>query len=240
MGKLWRICILLAMLMLVCIAPPCAALTIEPALENPVNLVHVGDAPLAYIFYSADQEEFLAAYTEYDAYAEGYGGFIIRYGSEANETILTAVIAKEIEDIGLGVAIHWMTDSTPAWLLDLGASYRIGPLGFRIGIHDVPFTKWKDMTEDSYFSAGASLDLSENISMGIDTRFLEEPLYKGHVRLGIRPDLEAQVYALYQGSSWDAVGVDAWLSRGALLFRVGYKMDWDRESCFCVGIGLRL
>lgn len=83
MAKLWRIPILLVIL--VCVASPCAALTIERALENPVHLADVGDAPLVYLSYSSDIEEFMAAYTEYDAYAKGYGGFVVRYGGEEDE-----------------------------------------------------------------------------------------------------------------------------------------------------------
>ncbi|NMB13584.1 MAG: hypothetical protein GX977_15000 [Firmicutes bacterium] len=238
MPKLCWISVLLVIL--VCIAPPCAALTIEPALENPVHLANVGDAPLVYLSYSSDLEEVLVAYSEYDAYAEGYGGFVIRYGGEEEETTLTAIVAKEIDHVGLGLAIHWITGPEPVWLMDLGGSYRVGPVGIHLGIHDVPFTKWKDITEDAYVSAGASFDLSETITIGLDTRFLDEPVYKGHALFKLRPDLKAQVYAVYQGSDWDAVGVNAWLSRGALLFHAGYKMNWDRESYFSMGIGFNL
>jgi hypothetical protein len=238
LAKLWWISILIAVL--VCVAPPCAALTIGRALENPVHLADVGDAPLVYLSYSSDLEEVMAAYTEYDAYAKGYGGFVVRYGGEKDETILSAVVVKEIDDLDLGIGIHWITGSESAWLMDLGGAYSIGPVGVHLGIHDVPFTRWKDITEESYFSAGASFDLSEAITVGIDTRFLEEPLYKGYALFSLRPDLKAQVYVLYQDSDWDAVGVDAWMSRGAFLLHAGYKMNWDKESLFCVGIGYRL
>ena len=238
MARLWRISILLAIL--ICVAPPCAALTIERALENPVHLADVGDAPLAYLSYSSDLGEVLAAYTEYDAYAEGYGGFVIQYGGIEEETILTAVVAKEIDDVGLGMAIHWITGSDEAWLIDLGGSYRAGPVGVHLGIHDVPITRWKAIIDESHLSAGASFDLSQVITVGIDAFFLVEPVYKGHVLFNLRPDLTAQVYALYQDAGWDAVGVNAWLSRGALLLHAGYKMNGDKESFFRVGIGFRL
>ncbi len=236
--KLWKISSIVAIVILM--SSMGYAASPERALENPIWLSSVGDAPLVYLSYSPDIEQFLAAYTEYDAYAEGHGGLMVRYGGEDDETTITAVMAKEKDDVGLGLAIHWITGSEPSWLLDLGASYQVGMIGVRVGVHDVPFTKWKDAAGDWHFSVGASLELSDTISIGIDTRLLDEPVYKGHLLFNMGPDLKAQVYALYQDSDWEAVGADAWLYRGSFLYRVGYKMDWDRESHFCVGIGFRL
>lgn len=236
-----RLCRISIIVVLMVLATSVAfAASPERALENPIWLSETGDAPFAYLSYSPNIEQFLVAYTEYDAYAEGYGGFVVRYGGEEDETILTAVVATERDDLDLGAAIHWVIGPESTWLLDLGAAYRVGMVELHVGIHDIPFTKWKEITERWHFSAGASLDLTEVISVGIDTRFLEEPAYKGYILLSLRPDFKTQLYALYKDSDWEAIGVDAWLSRGSFVFRVGYRMDWDNESHFCVGIGRRL
>jgi hypothetical protein len=233
--KLWKVAIIVA---IVIVLAPIGRASPERALENPIWLSEVEDAPLMYLSYSSELEEFLAAYTEYDAYAKGHGALIVRGKDE--ETILTGIMTKEQDEVALGLAVHRLSNAEITWLLDLGASYQVGAASLRVGVHDVPFTKWEDIKDEWHFSAGASLALSKSIAVGIDVRFLEEPVYKGHVLFNIRPDLNAQIYAIYQQPDWDAVGIDAWFYRGGLLFHVGYKMDWDKESYFRVGIGFHL
>lgn len=235
--KLWKVATIVA---IVIVLAPIGHASPERALENPIWLSEAGDAPLMYLSYSSELEEFLAAYVEYDAYAKGHGALMVRCGGKDDGTILTGIITKETDEAALGLAVHRLSNEEVTWLLDLGASYEVGSASFRCGVHDVPFTRWEDMRDEWHFSAGASLALSDIVAIGVDVRFLEEPVYKGHVLFNIRPDLNAQLYAIYQQPDWDAVGIDAWFSRGGLLFHVGYKMDWDKESYFRLGIGFRL
>ncbi|NLK07324.1 MAG: hypothetical protein GX316_01325 [Firmicutes bacterium] len=212
----------------------------ERVFENPVLLSETAEGPLVYLSYSSDMEHFTASYTEYDEYAEGYGGFIVRHSSVHDETTLTAAVTKQMDGLDVGAAIHWVMGPETAWLLDAGARYKMDALEVHVGVHDIPFTKWNALAGSMHFSAGVSLDLAKYINIGLDARLLENPLYKGSVLFTIQPDLKTEVYTLYESTEWQATGINAWLCRGLFLFRLGYKIDLNGENHFCAGIGMLL
>ena len=238
MARAGRILILLPLIVTLA-ASTCWAFSVERALENPVHLAAGGEERLIYLTYASSLDDLMVAYTEYDSYAGGYGGLVIESGVD-EDTVVSAVVAKDWQEVTFGVTLRWRKENDPAWLFDLGAATKVGPVNIYGGVHHIPADSWKGITDDSYLSLGASLDLSEFIAIGIDAYFLDEPRYKGYILLEALPSLKTQVYCAYGHRDWERLGIDAWLTRGAWLFYIGYMVDGDQESNLRIGIGLRL
>jgi len=215
---------------------PTLAITPERGLENPVFLAEMDQERLLYGSYALDLGEFLVSYAEYDVYARGHGAFLLRGGGDADTTV-SFIGTREMEGVNLGLGLHRVSGTETQWLLDLGASYQKGSVAGRAGVHNLPFTQWKELPDHRDVSVGASVYLSEAVILGMDVKPFDGFTAQGHLMIVVSPDLRARVYVVHQDAQWESAGADGWYRRGDLLFHLGYRMRHDRSGYFRFGIG---
>ena len=119
----------------------------------------------------------------------------------------------------------------------MGVSYALPEVEFRVGVHDIPLNKWKENKDQIQVSLGASMDITDTVSAGIDARPGDLWELDLHSQIDVTPNLAARLNVGFQQTRWDKAGIDVWLSRKQVLIHIGYTLNSDLESDFRLGLG---
>jgi hypothetical protein len=196
------------------------AISPDDALENPGLLPQIGKDRLLYTSYALGHNSYLLSYSEYDEFVDGYGAVFMR--RQGNEPITTwSYLAARVQgNTGIGLGIHKGRDSN--WLMDLGWSYKNNLLNLSFSLNDL----WPAGSSDKiHYRAGASINITSMVSLGVDTEFSGTTSYIGYVTLKFSPKLKSTISFAEKDSNWKPYTFEIWVISRRLLLNAAHKLD---------------
>lgn len=225
---------------------------VECAFENPASLIYMSDEQSVYVGTTLGNTSHLLAYSEYDAFACGYGALAVRTGGHVPDKFVGSVVsgaadttawsyigAKRLGSIGVGLALNKETGASTEWTIDTGIvldwqRFTVGPAIRRLSFGSEGLVGPRDIV------SGVGLHISDSLSLELDAVSAPNPAYRLSVAVGLG-SVSARLYAMGERNASMDPGVEIGLRSGTFTVRLGYQFDQQSSSQTArLGVGYSL